>query len=195
MLSRVAKIEAGLTSLADDQHIMRGAFDAFASEMRGRLEGLSAEIATTQRTPWGTLASWAGVLIVVGAAVVGVVESQVQRNQYRLDALSAELSTRGEWMGRYGQQLDDARATQLRRSAVVAEVPVLAERIRLLEDARALSMEPLRQGLLRLEGAVGTIEARLDSMANSRFTKEDWIAEKSLLESRFRSLEAQGTKE
>lgn len=195
MLSRVAKLETGLDALAADQHAMRGAFDSFATEVRTALQSISSEIASGQRTPWGTLASWAGVLFVVGAAVVGVVESQVQRNQARLDSLNAQLAARGEWMGRHDQTLSDIRATQASRQAYVRDVPVLAERIRSLEDARALSLEPIRQAVLRVEGGLTTLEMRMDETMRTRFSHDDWHREKALWETRFQAIEAKRAKE
>lgn len=64
-VERLASLEMGHKSLHKDLTAVAGALDNLGRDFRQAMDKLQEKIATQSATPWGVLASWASVVILI----------------------------------------------------------------------------------------------------------------------------------
>lgn len=106
---RVARIEAGLEALmgdvaqfvtttsasvkqlgeqfADANRETNEALRRFASETNAIINSITLRQEESRRTPWSTLAAWAGVTLMVGGVFGGIIRSDITENRGRIEKL------------------------------------------------------------------------------------------------------------
>jgi len=66
---RVTALETSITSLTEDVRSLGRSLERYADSTTTQITELSSKFSASQKTPWGVLASWAGVvLVIVGMA-------------------------------------------------------------------------------------------------------------------------------
>lgn len=80
----------------------------FASNTNASIQALGLRQEESRRTPWSTLAAWAGVVLGIGGVFGSIVMSRIDGVQARADAISTKAMTDAYDFGRR-----DAEITQL----------------------------------------------------------------------------------
>lgn len=79
---RVAKLETAQKGLASDLQRLADSIISLGSDMRSSMDSLQQQIVDQNKTPWATLASWAGVVLIIW----GLITASYVRDLHDLEA-------------------------------------------------------------------------------------------------------------
>lgn len=90
-VERLASLEMGHKSLHKDLTAVAGALDNLGRDFRQAMDKLQEKIATQSATPWGVLASWASVVILILTIIGSFYVRDLTRVQDEIKRIPADI--------------------------------------------------------------------------------------------------------
>lgn len=90
-LERLASLETGHKSLHKDLNAVAGALENLGRDFRQSMDKLQEKIASQSATPWGVLASWASVIILILTIVGSFYVRDLSRIQGEVERIPRDI--------------------------------------------------------------------------------------------------------
>lgn len=95
-VERLASLEMGHKSLHKDLTAVAGALDNLGRDFRQAMDKLQEKIATQSATPWGVLASWASVVILILTIIGSFYVRDLARVQDEIKRIPSDIKREQE---------------------------------------------------------------------------------------------------